>query len=582
MEQTKPLFIIRRYRSILTAAIIVEAVNYIVSLTDSIVAGNLVNSSALAAIGLFAPFLSFITFLSSIIISGTTLNYSFEIGRFDKRRALEFFSHGVYMALLTGALFSAALFAFRGLIIPGLTSSAVMQQYLREYCSVILLFYLIFPVSHYLDNMTVADGGEKLSAAANIVFILSNVLLSILFARLWSVKGIAFASVVSRLLFILILSAHFFGNKGTLRLLRHWKLRDFLTIVRSGGVKASIYALEGLTLLAVNLFAVRFFDSDTLVLLVMAEKYLGLLTLFIGLAMAAQPLISTLSGENNNKALRLMMRTVSFDMLAAGLILSLLTLLFTPYLVGAFGISAEPLRGQGVVALRIVAATLPLHALLLLYFIYYNLIGRQSAALTLSVFKNLISPLVLVALFSLIFKTGLGIWLGFSLAPLVSLIVCSLLIFLRCTKKRGEPFPLLIPRDNEDRTFIYDFAVNAENAVAVSRTADAVLRGFPVSEQTRTFLCLTLEEMLMLIREKNGEKKVFAECTILVEPEGVRMILRDSGRLFDITEADARADSFRQYVVAALMLAHEYKAYLITTGYNRNELFFPSGAAEGS
>lgn len=582
MEQTKSLFIFRRYRSILTAAIIVEAVNYIVSLTDSIVAGNLVNSSALAAIGLFAPFLSFITFLSSIIISGTTLNYSFEIGRFDKRRALEFFSQGVYMALLTGALFSAALFAFRGLIIPGLTSSAVMQQYLREYYSVILLFYLIFPVSHYLDNMTVADGGEKLSAAANIVFIVSNVLLSILFARLWGVKGIALASLVSRLLFILILSAHFLGKKSTLRLLRHWSLRDFLTVVRSGGVKASIYALEGLTLLAVNLFTVRCFGSDTLILLVMMEKFLGLLTLFIGLAMAAQPLISTLSGEKNNKALRLLMRTVSFDMLAAGLILSLLTLLFTPYLVGAFGISAEPLRGQGVVALRIVAATLPLHALQLLYFIYYNLIGQQRAALTLSVSKNLISPLVLVALLSLIIKTGLGIWLGCSLAPLVSLIVCSLLIFLRCTKKRGEPFPLLIPRDNEDRTFIYDFAVTAENAVAVSRTADAVLQGFPVSEQTRTFLCLTLEEMLMLIREKNGEKIVFAECTILVEPEGVRMILRDSGRLFDITEADARADSFRQYVVAALMLAHEYKAYLITTGYNRNELFFPSGAAEGA
>ena len=52
MQQTKPLFLIRKYRSILWAAVIVEAVNYIVSLTDSIISGNLIGSDALTAIGL--------------------------------------------------------------------------------------------------------------------------------------------------------------------------------------------------------------------------------------------------------------------------------------------------------------------------------------------------------------------------------------------------------------------------------------------------------------------------------------------------------------------------------------------------
>ena len=50
----------------------------------------------------------------------------------------------------------------------------------------------------------------------------------------------------------------------------------------------------------------------------------------------------------------------------------------------------------------------------------------------------------------------------------------------------------------------------------------------------------------------------------------MRMILRDSGILFDVTDAD----SLRQYVVARMMVAHDKKAYLTTTGYNRIELFF--------
>ncbi len=46
--------------------------------------------------------------------------------------------------------------------------------------------------------------------------------------------------------------------------------------------------------------------------------------------------------------------------------------------------------------------------------------------------------------------------------------------------------------------------------------------------------------------------------------------------IFDITDEDALADSFRQYVVANMMVNLKTKAYVTTIGYNRNELFFPS------
>ena len=49
MKQTKPLVILRKYRSIFFAAAIVEAVSFLVSLTDTIVAGNEVGAEALMA-----------------------------------------------------------------------------------------------------------------------------------------------------------------------------------------------------------------------------------------------------------------------------------------------------------------------------------------------------------------------------------------------------------------------------------------------------------------------------------------------------------------------------------------------------
>ncbi len=575
MHETKPLFIIRKYRSILMAAIIVEAVNYIVSLTDSIVAGNILGGTAFAAIGLIAPFLSVSVFISSVISSGMVLNYSYHVGAFEKRRALEFFSQGVYTAVISGAVYAALLLLIREPVLARISASPEMLRCAREYYDVILMYIMVNPLAYLLDNMLVADGSEKLSAAANILAILLNVFLSIVFAYWWGVRGIAAASAASNITYIIIACLHFTSRRNTLRLVRHWTRADFRLIIRSGAVNASTYAFEALTIFALNLFAVNYFDSGTLILLVMLEKFLGLLTLFTGLSMAAQPLIGTLRGERNSKALRSLMRTVSSDMAAAGFIFTVLTFSFAPYLVRAFGISGALLEG-GATALRIVSVTLVPHALLILFFIYYHLIGRQLLAFTICAYKNLISPLALVLLFSVLLKSDLGIWIGLAAAPLLSLLLCSQGIFL---KLRGADFPFLLPVENNDRTFIYAFDISPENAAAMSRTAGEVLSAFPVSERTRAIAGLFIEDMLMLIQDKNAGRKLRAECTVMAEPDGVRIILRDSGVIFDITDGDALPDSFRQYVVASLMTANRRKIYLTTTGYNRNELFFAENEA---
>lgn len=128
MKQTKPFFVIKKYRSILLAAIVVESVNYIISLTDSIIAGNILGGDALVAIGLLAPFLSLSLFMSSIINSGTIMLFSSHIGRFEKQRSLEFFSQGIYMAILTGVLYSAVLLVSRNFIISSLTEGESINE----------------------------------------------------------------------------------------------------------------------------------------------------------------------------------------------------------------------------------------------------------------------------------------------------------------------------------------------------------------------------------------------------------------------------------------------------------------------
>ena len=80
--------------------------------------------------------------------------------------------------------------------------------------------------------------------------------------------------------------------------------------------------------------------------------------------------------------------------------------------------------------------------------------------------------------------------------------------------------------------------------------------------------------MLVMNRNKASKKVVDAECTIITQSDGIRLVFRNTGEIFDITDVDSKVDSFRQYFVSNLMFNQEEKLYMTTTGYNRNEFFF--------
>ena len=576
MNETKPFFIIKKYRSILRATLIIEAVNFFVSLTDSIIAGNAVGAEAFAAIGLLAPFLSIATFFASIVNTGTVLNFSYQVGKFNKRRANEFFSQGVFTALLSGALYAVALLIFGNLIISCLSPTEEIKRYLNEYYYIILLSFFIQPLSFLMDYIVIADGGEKISVVANVTQIFGNILLSLLFVELWGLKGIAVATVLSKVLFVLIVSLHFFSKKNTLKLVRHRKWADCFSIYRNGIVNASTYGFEAVATFSINLFALTVFDDNTLVILVVIERFLGLMTLFIGLSMACQPIIGTLRGENNTKAQHILMRTVLHDMITASLFITAMTLIGAPLMVTLFGINEGEVHSQAVSALRIVSCTLVLQAILVLFYIYFMVIEKRLLAFSICLIKNFLSPVVVTVVLALVLGSHIGIWVGLAVAPIIANAVSAVIVYLKYGKMQ---FPFLIPESSPDQQiYIFDFTIDADNASKMAQAADGILRRHSMPSKACTFAGLITEETLMLIMDRNkaSKKAIKAECTVITQSDGVSLILRDSGEIFDITDTDSDVDSFRQYIVSNLMVSHEVKLYMTTTGYNRNEFFFSS------
>ncbi|MBO7718616.1 MAG: hypothetical protein J6S29_00525, partial [Methanosphaera sp.] len=136
MKETHPLFINKKFKSILLAAIVEEMVVYIVSITDTIVAGNVIDSYALEIVGLAAPITTLILFITSIINSGTIRNYSLYVGSFNRKRANQYFSQGVFMAIAGGVLTAVILFFLRDFYIARLVLDSNGAVLLRSYYDV--------------------------------------------------------------------------------------------------------------------------------------------------------------------------------------------------------------------------------------------------------------------------------------------------------------------------------------------------------------------------------------------------------------------------------------------------------------
>ncbi len=573
MEQTKPRILINKYRSILIAAVVVEAVSFLVSLTDSLIAGNVVGEDALAAIGLLAPFFSIATLFAAVINSGTVLNYTRQIGLFRKERAHAFFSQGVYLALAVGTLFLMVMVLFKESILAGFAVTDSMRRYADDYYDIIVFYFLLTPISCVLDNTVIADGGEKLSAVANSVQIVGNILLSWLFSLRWGVQGIAAGTVVCKLLFIALICRWFLSDKNTIRLVRTLNFPDCRSIAGQGAVRATTFAMTALMTWLLNAFVLSRFGDESFKILVVVEKVLGLSSVFLGLSMTIQPLVGTLRGEKNSKAARYLFQRACRDLALTGLGVSVLLLAFAEPVARAFGLKEAELLGHAASAVRITSLTLVFSAALVFFFICYFLLNRNSLAILLSTLKDFVFPLGLPVLFAMLFNTPTAVWAGLSAAPVASLLVTAA-VALALYGKAMMPF--MISRDRDDRIFIYAFEVNEKSAAAMSAEAGELLETAGYSPRLQILAGVCIEDMLMTIRDKNPpqSKKLEAECTLILEEDGCKLILRDNGVIFDLTDSDGELESFRQYVVSSVMTTMDAKTYLKTNGYNRHEFFF--------
>lgn len=561
----------KKFRSMLLTGTLTMAVIYIMLLCDNVIAGYFIGEMGVAAINAVSPVTGIITFFSTVIAIGSGILYSREIGEMNKRRADEIYGQGMILSV-TIAVFIALALALCGdayFRANGVTGE--IYRLASAYYQWTPLNAALNVMVSYLTQMVYTDGDETCNNISYGFQIGGNIVLSVLLARSLGMVGIILGTIAGNVLGLLAISWHFFKRSNTLHFVWHFSWKDLLQCVRFSIVDAAIYLCWAvMDYVMIGHISARYGETG-LITLAVVVSVIEFSVVMDGVGMAVQPLLGTYLGEKNHVLIRRLMHAAAKAAIIEGLIANVLVFAFARQFCGLFGIAEGAALLPSIHAVRIVSFGMVFCSVFSLTTSYYMLVNHVALSVAITVLKDglLYSVLPLVA--SMLFREN-GMWTAFAAAPALALALSFLFIRYRYGAAR---FPYLLEHTNRE-IIVMDDTLTKDGCARLSERVQAAMQEHGYSARVAARASLFTEEIGLTILEKNAirKKPILIEVSLLFEEGSALLIERDSGEIFDLTDPDQAVSGLSSFILSGLMEAHKEKAYLTTTGYNRNMMRF--------
>lgn len=535
------------------------------TLADSVLAGVFVSEEAVAATGLVAPAIEVIYFFSCIMGVGIANKFSNYAGAFENEKAYRYSGMGLLVGIISGVILMLAMFLFEDAFFSFYSASPEIEAMAREYYTYTAFLALIYPVFWVVYYLVSVDGNSSLILTIDITLAVTNALFSCLLVTRLGVKGLALGSLLACLIGCVLLIPHFLSKRNSVKFKLCFHGKMFLDVLVSG----SSYGMGMLYLAIIDLMMNRFvivrYGDSFLAAYAIVNLVLDFGEVFMSGAEAGKPFICVGYGEKNPVALRNMLdRCLKYTLIVSGAF-AVLLFAFAKYVPLAYGIETPEVYEAALYSVRILAASYIPIGIVYMWAAFLPQIGKPILGNFIGVMNELVGPIVFAIPFGILFGYHGLVW-GFFLAPVVATILTGLIIVLKYGKKA---FPYAVEEEDSD-IFIHEFAADEKEIVALQSIVHEEMMGIGLDHSIMNKIELTIEEVMMIVKAKNAErKKILADCTIIANRDDVRLILRDNGKVFDLTKEATNLTSLRTYVAARLMETDKETMYMTTISFNR-------------
>ena len=568
---SKKGFCERKFGSMFLSGTFTKAVMYIMLLCDSIIAGYFIGETGVAAINAITPVTGIVTFFGDLVSTGVGIVFTREIGAMRKQRADEIYGQGLIISISIGLISALTIFFIQDIYFSVNNITGDILDKALQYYRLAPINALLTIVIFYLEQMVYSDGDELCNNICYAFQIGGNIVCSIILAKFYGMVGIILGSVIGNSLGIAACCWHYFRKGNTLHFVWHLSIKDFLLTSRYSIVDSSVYLCWALMDYVMIGFVSNNYGESGLITLAVVVSLIEFGVVMDGVGMAMQPLIGTYYGEKNHVLIKRVMKSGIKAALIEGIAATALIWIFAKQFCGLFGITGGDALEPSITAIRIVSLGFMFCSAVSLTTSYYMLIDRIRMATCFACLQNGLLYILIPIVGSLVLGFN-GLWAGFVLAPVLTLIIAFTFVYFKYGKSN---FPFLL-KDIESEIIVLDDVLTSETAAKLSRQVSDILIKHQYSKDTITHAALFIEEMGLTILDKNRDKKkdILVELSLFFEKDSLVIIERDSGILFDITDPDQKIEGLSAFVLSGLMEAHKEKAYLTTTGYNSNMIRF--------
>lgn len=553
-----------RFKAVFVAAMISMLSEYVLILTDSVVAGQIIGEEAVAAMTLVFPMFNLLMFISYVITDGLVMMASYAQGKEDRDEVNRLFSLGMILSVGSGIILFAVLFLFKEEILSMWEISERLKSFATDYYSGLMWLSLIICLNTFIYTFFFVEGQERGCVIASGVSFFVNITMSLLLAETMGVEGIGLATTLGNLTAVLVQVYYLTGGRSELKFSFYFDLKKTLR-----GFFYSFY--HSIDTLCLSIFPVlltaatiQYFGEERIIVATVGiNLIMMLIQVYVGLVDCLQPMICQYHAENNLHSVKETILLGIKVTAALSLLMTFVGIIFSDFLPKLFGVDDGTKVDEVAGAMEHFLPFTIFLGITLMLANYYIYVEKMNFGATIKIILLLVAPYVGMKIggnFSLdIFWLSIGL----SFAATFLLEVISTKFF------KGNGNILLIDEKDLSRQLSYNEDTIFDDVMNLTRTVNDDLKKFNVDEKRRNMLVLYVEEIGLHAVER-AEGKIFQlEFSFLID-EKITMIVRDNGDLYDILKnAEEGEFSFREFFIDSITDNIYGKNYLASGDENR-------------
>ncbi len=368
----------------------------IYTMVDGIFVAKGVGEEALAAINISMPLINMAFGLSVLFAIGASTKVSFYKGKNDLKSANKTFTLSSFIVFIIGLLFTVIALLNMDSLINILGSTLETKNYVKEYLSILVLFFPLYMTSYHFEVLIKADGYPNKAVITMVVGALVNIFLDYLFVLVfkWGIQGAAIATGLSQLMSFSVFFTHFIVKKTSFRFAKiKPTLKEILVLAKLGFADSLTEFSIAFVIFMYNHILIAKSGSEGLIIYTVIS-YISQLILMtmIGINQGMQPLVSLYYGKKAKQICRYILKVTLFSAIFLSLLAFLIGTIRPQPIVSLFIDSIEHphLFDHGVYAFKLFSLSfLPL-GMVIVFYGYFTALAKTRYAILISLSRGYI------------------------------------------------------------------------------------------------------------------------------------------------------------------------------------------------